>query len=235
MKKLTAIILTLALLIFPVALAESADFLGTWYLNEMTMGDNVLSPSALGMDMTLELNEDGTAVLASPTEEAARQEATWKLEGDVVTVTVDGEDMTLSLQDGALKGEQGGMGMNFGREKVETETYQPAEARADATEADYAGNWQAAYMDMDGTYLPASMLGMDLTAVIEGTGMTLNGMYGFENNAYEAAFSDGALVHQGGDDEMYTSITAQLLEDGALRMTFMSGDTPLVLFLEKAE
>ena len=39
MKKLIAVILTLALSTLAVAMAETTDYLGTWYLNEMTMGD----------------------------------------------------------------------------------------------------------------------------------------------------------------------------------------------------
>ena len=37
MKKLIAVILTLALSTLAVAMAETTDYLGTWYLNEMTM------------------------------------------------------------------------------------------------------------------------------------------------------------------------------------------------------
>ena len=42
-------------------------------------------------------------------------------------------------------------------------------------------------------------------------------------------------THQGGDDEMYAGITAQLLEDGAMQLSFDTGDDPLVMIMEKAE
>ena len=103
MRKLIAVILTLALSTLAVAMAETTDYLGTWYLNEMTMGDASIAPTALGMDLTMEIKEDGTAVLTAPSEEEAEQAATWTLEGETLTVTVDGEDMTLTLQDGAMK------------------------------------------------------------------------------------------------------------------------------------
>ena len=167
--------------------------------------------------------------------EEAEQAATWTLDGETLTVTVDGEDMTLTLQDGALKGEQGGMGMCFGREKVEAEVYEPAAIVEDAVEADYAGTWKSKYMEMKGNYSQASMFSMDLTAVIDGATMTLDGMYVFENATMESAFSGGALTHEGGDDEMYAGITAQLLEDGTMKLTFDTGDEPLILIMEKAE
>jgi len=34
---------------------------------------------------------------------------------------------------------------------------------------------------------------------------------------------------------MYAGITAQLLQDGAMKLTFDTGDEPLVLIMEKAE
>ncbi len=236
MKKLIAVILTLALSTLAVAMAETTDYLGTWYLNEMTMGDASFAPAAMGMDLTMEIKEDGTAVLTAPSEEEAEQAATWTLDGETLTVTVDGEDMTLALQeDGALKGEQGGMGMCFGREKVEAEVYEPAAVAEGATEADFAGAWKSTYVEMNGTYMQASLASMDLTAEFDGSTMTLDGMYVFDNVTLDFAFSNGALTHEGGEDEMYAGITAQLLQDGAMKLTFDTGDEPLVLIMEKAE
>ena len=241
MKKLIAVVLTLAFSMFAIAMAETADYLGTWYLNEMTMGEASFAPGAMGMDLSMEIKEDGTAVLtALGMEEGAEdgaeeQAATWTLDGETLTVTVDGEDMILTLQDGALKGEQGGMGMSFGREKVEAEAYEPTAVNANATEADYAGTWKATYIEMEGNYIQASIFGMDLTAVINGTTLTLDGMYVFENATLESTFSNGALNYEGGEGEMYAAITAELLEDGAMKLTFDTGDEPLILFMEKAE
>ena len=244
MKKLTAMILTLALLICAVALAESADFLGTWYLNEINFGGSILAPSVLGMDMTLEINEDGTAVLTSVEgEEDALQNATWTLEGDVVTVTVlaegdeeEGETMTMTIQDGVLVAEEGGMGLNFGREKVEAEVYQPGAPVADAADADYAGQWQATYMDMNGNYIQAAMFAMELTVTVDESSMTLTGMYVFDNDALDITYVDGALTHEGKEDEMYGSIIGQLLDDGTMQLSFLVEDgDPLVLIMEKAE
>lgn len=125
--------------------------------------------------------------------------------------------------------------MCFGREKVEAEVYEPAAVVEDAVEADYAGTWKSKYMEMEGNYIQASMFSMDLTAVIDGATMTLDGMYVFDNVTLDLAFSNGALTHEGGEDEMYAGITAQLLQDGAMKLTFDTGDEPLVLIMEKAE
>lgn len=235
MKKMMAVLMTLVLMIGAVALAESADYLGTWYLNGMNMAGAEIAPAALGMEMTMEVRDDGTATLAVPGEEGAEQAATWKLDGDAFIVTVEGEDMTLALQeDGSLVGEQGGLGMTFGREKIEAELYQPAPVVAAASEADFAGKWQPKYMEMNGQYMEAAIFPLDLTVVFDGANMTLNGMFVFEDATFTATFENGAMVRQGGDDEMYSRITAQLLEDGMMQLTLATGDEPLILILEKA-
>ena len=246
MKKLTAMILTLALLICATALAESADFLGTWYLNELDFGGSILAPSVMGMDMIMEINEDGTALLSLEGEEGESQAATWTLEGDVLTMTVvtegdeevaEGEDtMTMTIQDGVLVAEEGGMGLNFGREKVEAEVYQPGAPVADAADADYAGQWQATYMDMNGNYIQAALFAMELTVTVDESSMTLTGMYVFDNDALDITYVDGALTHEGKEDEMYGSIIGQLLDDGTMQLSFLVEDgDPLVLIMEKAE
>ena len=57
MKKVTAMILTLALVcILPLALAEQTGAVGTWYMTEVTDGKLSMSPSLVGIEMTFVLN-----------------------------------------------------------------------------------------------------------------------------------------------------------------------------------
>ena len=159
-------------------------------------------------------------------------------EGEVLTVTVDDEPMVFSLVDGNLVADSGdGMAMTFGREKVEAEVYVPAEPKADAAEADYAGSWVATQLDMDGVFINPALFGMDTTAVIEGTTITLNGAFLFENEAFEAELKDGKLVYAAAnpDEVMVSAISVQAMEDGALKLVIGEGENAMCLYLEKAE
>ena len=64
MKKIIAILFALALCL-GVALAEDVDVTGEWFATEMTMGELSFNPAALGVDMSITLNADGTAVITA--------------------------------------------------------------------------------------------------------------------------------------------------------------------------
>ena len=240
MKKLFAVALVLAMLLTAVAFAEGVNYTGIWYLNEIDFGGTKLAPAAMGMEMTFDLKDDGTAVVTSPNEEGQIQETagTWTLDGETLTVTINDEPLTLTLVDGNLVADSGdGMALTFGREKVEAEIYVPAEPKADAAEADYAGNWTATQLDMDGMFINPALVGMDTTAVIEGTTITLNGAFLFENEAFEAELKDGKLVYAAAnpDEVMVSAISVQALEDGSLNLVIGEGENAMCLYLEKAE
>ena len=97
MKKLLSVLLVLAMLLGACALAETVDLTGEWYLTELAMGDTSVDPSALGMNITITLNGDGTAVLVSTYgDEEETQEGTWaQTEAGVEVVT--GENPTALL------------------------------------------------------------------------------------------------------------------------------------------
>ena len=61
MKKLFAIVIALAMLLSAAALAEAADYTGVWYLNAMEAEGESYSPATFGIEMSIELKEDGTA------------------------------------------------------------------------------------------------------------------------------------------------------------------------------
>ena len=240
MKKIFAVALALVMLLSVAAFAEAANYTGIWYLNEIDFGGTKLAPAAMGMDMTFELKDDGTAVATSPNEEGAMEEAngSWTLEGEALTVTIEDSPMAFTLVEGNLVADSGdGMVMTFGREKVEAEVFVPAAPKADAAEADYAGNWTATQLDMDGMFINPALVGMDTTAVIEGTTITLNGAFLFENEAFEAELKDGKLVYAAAnpDEVMVSAISVQALEDGSLNLVIGEGENAMCLYLEKAE
>lgn len=252
MKKLLAILLAMAMLLCAVALAETAEtveaveeaaepdpaeaFVGVWYLNEMQMEGMSISPASFGVDMTIELNADGTAVGNSVQgEETETKDGTWTLEGDTVTVTIDDEPMVFTVQEGNLVADSDGMVMIFGTEKVEAEIFEPAAARTDAAEEEFAGAWTAFKINMDGSYMDAALLGEEITATIEGTTVTLNGFL-FDGDAFETQYADGALAFSVEDPEtaLIAGIKAQLLEDGTMALTITASED-LVLIMNRAE
>lgn len=240
MKKLFAVALALVMLLSVAAFAETANYTGIWYLNEIDFGGTKLAPAAMGMEMTFDLKDDGSVAAASPDEEGQIQETagTWTLDGETLTVTINDEPLTLTLVDGNLVADSGdGMALTFGREKVEAEIYVPAAPKADAAEADYVGNWTATQLDMDGMFINPALLGMDTTAVIEGTTITLTGAFLFDNEAFEAELKDGALVYAAAnpDEVMVSAISVQALEDGALKLVIGEAENAINMYLEKAE
>ena len=249
MKKLLAILLAMAMLLCAVALAETVEaveeaaepdpaeaFVGVWYLNEMQMEGMSISPASFGVEMTIELKADGIAVGNSVQgEEVENKEGTWAVEGDTVTVTIDDEPMVFTVQEGNLVADSDGMVMIFGTEKVEAEIFEPAAARTDAAEEEFAGAWTAFKINMDGTYMDAALLGEEITATIEGTTVTLNGFL-FDGDAFETQYADGALAFSVEDPEsaLIAGIKAQLLEDGTMALTITASED-LVLIMNRAE
>ena len=113
MKKLVALVLVLMMALAAVsALAE--DITGMWYLNAMGIAGG-----------SAEFKEDGTiAANLNMSGESKEMDGTWVVDGDKVTVTIDGDPLEMTIQDGALVNE---MGVKFTRE--------PSGATAEAVEA----------------------------------------------------------------------------------------------------
>ena len=237
MKKLFAVLLALAMLLSVAAFAEAADVVGTWYLNELVTEGSSLSPATFGMEMSMTLNEDGTASAATVQgEETEEESGTWSIDGTTVTVDLNGSAQAFEFADGALSAEMDGMTMVFGQEKVEGEVYVPAEP-VEAAQEDFAGSWTATKVGFGDTYfdwaIMADMFGDPLTAVIDGTTLTLNGFM-FSGEAIEMAYDAGALAFSAEDPDaqMVAGVTAQILEDGAMKLTMTVSDDA-VFILEK--
>ena len=122
MKKLVSLILAvmMACMMLP-ALAEATDVVGDWYLTEVQMGEDTLPPSALGMEMTITLNEGGTALIVTSYGEEAEEEAdTWTMTDGALTLTAaEGEAQEFLLEDDLLKYDIGGAYLIFSREVPE--------------------------------------------------------------------------------------------------------------------
>ena len=117
MKKLVSLVLALCLACCMGFACAEEDGSGTWYLVDV-MG---MDPSAMGIEMTMILNGDGTAeVQTNMSAEDASKTGTWVLEGNQVVVTIDDSPQTFEITEDGLQADMGG-GMigTFGHEKRE--------------------------------------------------------------------------------------------------------------------
>ena len=96
-------------------LVDAESVAGAWTMTAAQVGETIYSDlSALGTTLNLQLNADGTGVIASESEKAA---CTWTQSGASVTVTQDGGAVTVfTLQDdGILAADAGGVTLILSR------------------------------------------------------------------------------------------------------------------------
>ena len=122
MKKALAAILALLMLLAVVAVAEEEEevsLVGVWHLVEMTMGDQTVNPADLGVDITMELLEDGTTLMLNPRPSEEAEQGTWTVGEDGTIAAVDGSRyaQSFTLVEGVLVADMGEAGsMTFSLE-----------------------------------------------------------------------------------------------------------------------
>ena len=154
MKKLFSLLLALMMLLGMTALAEAVDYTGLWALTGVTAAGVTVDPTALGMDMTMELHEDGTCTLIALGEE---EMGAWVItEGGVAITDADAVTMEMLLtEDGALTIEQDGAMMIFTRE----EYVMPL---VGLTVADFNGSWVFVNAETMGMMVSAEEAGLEI-------------------------------------------------------------------------
>lgn len=207
MRKYIALFLALALACTAgLALAE-ADVVGHWYTD------------VDGLSVTLTLNSDGGYTLALPEALGQSSAGTWALEDGFVRMD---DSAWLSLvNDSLLIWTEGAT--FFTREPVLW--YTPAALLEDAPASLFAGYWKSAYVDLNGTAVPASAVEDKTDLYIEGHSGILGGPR-FGDTQVKLTFADGALTceHAG------TQVTLQIQQDGFLRLTTAPDAAALYLF-----
>ena len=112
MKKMTValMLLIIAALGMNALAVEIADVTGTWVLDHADMQGVVFDGAMLGfmgIDLTMTLSEDGTATIKAMEETI---QGTWTIDGNVITVDMDGiQEFTLT-EDGMLMTDMDGEG-----------------------------------------------------------------------------------------------------------------------------
>lgn len=258
-KRMTAAIMAAALIaaapVNTVWALEEKDVLGVWYLNFMNDGTYDLPVSYLGLEMTVEFKEDGTAIVeggelkaaeeaveeaAGETEEAVEGEAAeeeaepenWVIEGETIKISPDTEEeQIMELKDGNLVAQEEGALLIFGKEKDESK-FEPGEVVTDAETADFDGKWNAIMVEIEGMYVPMAMTEeVMMVDIKDGKVVIDEGEGNAEEDGMETALEEGALTLELDGEEGISSVKMQLLESG---MLYFSGDAGNI-YLEKVE
>lgn len=199
MKKLVALLLAL-MLCLGVALAEDADIIGTWYLNEVASNGMSFDPATLGLDVTMTFDEDEKATTVSGEETTVSY---WRKNGDEYFTPFNDGLLVFAPQDGNLVGEMDGVQMTFGRERAEVEVYDFGEAKTDAAMEDYNGFWDAVEVEMLGMQLPMADVGLTMQMMVQDGTVVISD--GNNTGGSEASFEEGVLVIDGMRAQLHES------------------------------
>ena len=157
MKKLISLflILCLACMLIP-AVAEEA-LTGEWYLKSMKMGEQEYDAAAMGVNIVMTLDEDGTATMTMP-DSPDPVTGTWTLDGDQFTLSIaDEAPVTGTVTAEAIELEQEGQIMIFTKEAPAAIVV--ADAKAAESVEDFYGTYSIAYVDMEDRLMDMSSLG----------------------------------------------------------------------------
>lgn len=190
------------------------DVTGTWYLNQLVMNGEPVSPVDAGMELRMELFEDGTAAMVSNGGEAAGE---WTLDGDALTVTANGSPADFLVTEEGLTVEQNGVGMLLTRQPP-APGYVPAAPVDAQSAADFDGSWEGVYLNVFGVSAAMSQV-QDLQTLLglPSPYLELRDGQALFRGAAEAKsfrFADGCLTWQG--EWEWQTESFRLLENGDL-------------------
>lgn len=204
MKKLVSLILALCMACILIP-ATAEDVTGLWYMVEMITNGVSINPAEMGINWTMELSEDGTAKnRMDAMGEVQETSGTWTLDGDTVTVTIEGTPAVCQLVDGKLTIDMDGQTAVFSQEAPEVSA-KPSVVAAESEEA-FFGDWEISAVEMMGVYMNKDMFssaGMDGFSVklnIESGKVTMSAKTSAdakeEIQTYDSRFEDGKLIFE---------------------------------------
>ena len=139
-KTILAILIAAAMMVTTLYVgADEENLEGVWYVESISQDGQTLDGtalSAMGMNMVLTLNSDGTATLDAM---GTKNVGTWTSDG---TINLNDSDVPYTFEDGALTLEQDGQVVKFSRESAETEPFTLAPAVENPELIDYDGECQ---------------------------------------------------------------------------------------------
>lgn len=216
MKKGLSILVALAMLLTLAvpALAEAASVAGVWTMTAMISSGVEIDPVSMGMEMSMDLAEDGTGTL---TAFGVGSEVTWTFDGATLDVTDPDGTVSFELQeDGTLRADISGMETIWSSGAADSPEAAPVETPAVATDVEdgaAVGVWQLASASAANIAVDLQAMGLEILIEFAEDGtctMTTNGVS--ETGAWT---QDGANISMT-DDASGTELVFQMLEDGTL-------------------
>lgn len=208
MKKLitilAAVMLTAALTGTAIA-SEAGDLAGTWYLATMVQDGMEVDASvvaSMGMNITVTLNEDGTAIMDMS---GSATEGTWTPDGGL---QVEENPIPLQLVDGNLVIEQGNVKMVLSKEPPEIKTFTLAPAVENPQLGDFNGTWKSTLYQFMGISMPIKLAGTEFSFTIQ------DGSVKYSETTYDMENNFAVL------DTIEKEFSAKQAEDGTLFIDF---------------
>ena len=210
MKKLTALLLSLLLVLCAAFAAAEEDFTGTWHLVAFAQGGTAHDPSDAGMEITMELLGDGTVQMISMGQEIS---GTWEQTEDGVTLAMQGsEPVVCSYAEGLLVASGDGIELSFARDDAQ----EPDEGKS---LREFLGTWSLDSITSGDIKVDAAERKMKMTVVITEDRITVDSV----GKGYE--FADGVLKADTG--KVYTLSEGMLAcEDDGVTMLFKKTAEP---------
>lgn len=206
------------------------DVTGEWYLISVEANGREVPASAMGLEMTLSMREDGTLSLLEiedgEEDDADTEAGTWELDGFEGTALIDDDRYELSVFGESLSlleiDDDDTYYLNFGREKPAEVTISPV--KEDPALEDFDGTWEAKSIELFGISTPCEEIGLSCTLTISGGEITcdmitVNEETGEEetlNCTLKGDLEDEVLSVLGGEEEDYIDFSLQLHEDGTM-------------------
>ena len=235
MKRKLTLLLTclMALTMALTGAAESLSPVGSWTLTGVEANGETYDPAMLGMEITMTLNEDGTAEMGMSG--LVEEGGTWSVEGDVVTVIdPDGEEMPMTFtEDGSLRAEQDGMGMIFTLstgDEGQSAIGAAAEVAVleDVALEDFNGEWTATHGLTMGIEVPLETLGLTMDVSIDNGYITISD--GTNSDIVKGELAENALVVE----ESGVQMPFYLREDGTLSLAMEQSGMTIEIIFERA-
>ena len=240
MKKIVSLLLALCLMgVMAYAVAE-LDLTGTtWYLVSLEQAGIVMNPAAMGLEISMTLNADGTSAMVAYGEDSV---GSWSVEGEVVSITdEDGNTQEFTLnENGELVADMGeGNRMVFSQTAPEAPAEAAPAAVAAESEEEFFGTFKPVSISAMGMQLPLEMVFGDALPVFTvdaGKVITVSGE-GDEAITDEQpyAFEDGVLKLYAAEGDETPVATVQLVEDGTILLVLETEGQTLTIATEKVE
>lgn len=168
MKKILSLLLALAMMLGCVAFAEGVDYVGTWVLTGAESDGVQMGPStlaAIGMDMKVVVNADGTVTLSMM---GMEEGGTWAATENGIAITDSTETVEIAYQNEMLLMNQSGVNMMLTREGAAPAIAEAegATALAGVDPAAFEGQWLLTTANVMGMEMPVDGLGLYMALVL---------------------------------------------------------------------